>query len=91
MTKKNVSVWGARFKNKTSNLFQELGSSIEIDKRLYKEDIMGSIVHTSMLAKQKIIDQSLNKNNLSIDYLSKSKQGEVSTNLFILLKNSLAF
>ena len=57
MKKKNVSVWGTRFKNKTSSLFQELGSSIEIDKRLYKEDIKGSIVHVSMLAKQKIIDK----------------------------------
>ena len=57
MKKKNVSVWGTRFKNKTSALFQELGSSIEIDKRLYKEDIKGSIVHVSMLAKQKIIDK----------------------------------
>ena len=57
MKKKNVSVWGIRFKNKTSSLFQELGSSIEIDKRLYKEDIRGSIIHTSMLAKQNIIDK----------------------------------
>ena len=57
MKEKNVSVWGTRFKNKTSSLFQELGSSIEIDKRLYKEDIKSSIVHTSMLARQKIIDQ----------------------------------
>ena len=41
------------------------------------------------LIKQKIIDQSLNKTNLSIDYLSKSKQGDISTNLFILLKQHL--
>ena len=32
------------------------------------------------LIKQKVIDQSLNKINLSIDYLSKSKQGDISTN-----------
>ena len=57
MKEKNVSVWGTRFKNKTSSLFQELGSSIEVDKRLYKEDIKSSIAHTSMLARQKIIDQ----------------------------------
>ena len=41
------------------------------------------------LIKDNIIDKSFNKLNLSIDYLSKTKQGEVSTNLFILLKNSL--
>ena len=30
-------------------------SSIDIDKRLYKEDIIGSIAHVEMLFKQKII------------------------------------
>ena len=41
------------------------------------------------LIRENIIDKSYNKSNLSLDYLSKVKQGEVSTNLFILLKNSL--
>ena len=41
--------------SKTSNNFKKVGSSINIDKRLYKEDIRGSMVHTDMLCKQKII------------------------------------
>ena len=57
MRKKNATVWEVRFKNKTSSLFQDVGSSIEVDKRLYKEDIRGSIAHTNMLGKQKIISQ----------------------------------
>ena len=35
--------------------FQKIGSSISIDKRLYSEDIKGSIAHVEMLFKQKII------------------------------------
>ena len=53
--KNNQAIWGVRIKKKTSTLFQKVGSSIEIDKRLYKEDIAGSIAHVEMLFKQKII------------------------------------
>ncbi len=53
--KYNQAIWGTRIRKKTSNLFQKVGSSISIDKRLYKEDIRGSIVHVEMLFKQKII------------------------------------
>ena len=53
--KNNQAIWNSRVKRKTSNFFQKVGSSIDIDKRLYKEDIMGSIIHVEMLFKQKII------------------------------------
>ena len=53
--KNNQAIWSGRIKKKTSSLFQKVGSSINIDKRLYKEDIMGSIAHVEMLFKQKII------------------------------------
>ena len=53
--KNNQTIWGTRIKDNTSLLFQRAGSSINIDKRLYKEDIAGSIVHVEMLFKQKII------------------------------------
>ncbi len=53
--KNNYAVWSTRVKKKTSSTFKKAGSSINIDKRLYKEDIKGSIVHTEMLYKQKII------------------------------------
>ena len=36
-----------------------------------------------------IIDNSFNKKNISIDFFSKSKRGDVSTNLFILLNRYL--
>ena len=53
--KNNQAIWGIRIKDNTSNLFQKIGSSIDIDKRLYKEDIAVSIAHVEMLFKQKII------------------------------------
>ena len=57
MRKKNKTVWGARFNNATSKIFEKIGASIDIDKRLFEEDIFGSILHTQMLAKQKIINK----------------------------------
>ena len=53
--KNNHAIWNSRIKKKSSTLFEKVGSSISIDKRLYKEDIKGSIAHVEMLFKQKII------------------------------------
>ena len=53
--KNNNAVWNTRIKKKTSNTFKKVGSSIEVDKRLYKEDILASVSHAEMLYKQKII------------------------------------
>ena len=53
--KNNKAIWGNRIKKNTSSIFQKVGSSIDVDKRLYKEDIIGSIAHVEMLFKQKII------------------------------------
>ncbi len=53
--KNNPAIWSTRIKGNGSILFQRVGSSIDIDKRLYKEDISGSIAHVEMLFKQKII------------------------------------
>tara|TARA_Y100000816_G_C26101462_1_gene583906 strand:- start:1843 stop:3237 length:1395 start_codon:yes stop_codon:yes gene_type:complete len=53
--KKNKSVWSSRILKDTSNSFKKFGSSIDIDKRLFKEDIAASIVHVEMLSKQNII------------------------------------
>ena len=53
--KNNQAIWGNRIKKNTSSIFQKVGSSIDVDKSLYKEDIIGSIAHAEMLFKQKII------------------------------------
>ena len=55
MTNKNKTVWSGRFKNSTSKSFQRIGASINVDKRLYEQDIFASKIHTQMLIKKKII------------------------------------
>ena len=53
--KNNQAIWSTRIKKDVSSLFQKVGNSIDIDKKLYKEDIAGSIAHVEMLFRQKII------------------------------------
>lgn len=48
-------MWGGRFEQKPSSLMQEINQSITFDKKLYKQDIRGSIAHAVMLAKVGII------------------------------------
>ena len=50
--KKNSKVWGGRFSTSPNELMEEFNSSIHFDKRLYNQDIEGSIVHAEMLCKQ---------------------------------------
>ena len=57
MKNKNKAIWGTRFNKATSKIFENIGSSIDVDKRLFEEDIFGSIIHTQMLMKQKIISR----------------------------------
>tara|TARA_Y100000996_G_scaffold357299_1_gene298508 strand:- start:1063 stop:2451 length:1389 start_codon:yes stop_codon:yes gene_type:complete len=55
MANKNKTVWSNRFKGSTSKSFQRIGASINVDKRLYSQDIFASKIHTQMLIKNKII------------------------------------
>ena len=54
--KNNQPIWSSRIKKNSNNLFRKVGGSLDIDKRLFNEDISASIVHTEMLFKQKIIN-----------------------------------
>ena len=77
--KNNRAIWNTRITRNTSNLFQKIGSSLDIDRKLYKEDIAGSIVHVEMLFKQKIIPFKI-KNKI-IYGLNKIEK-EISKNKF---------
>ena len=79
MKNKNKTVWSSRFNNTTSKIFEQIGASIDVDKRLFEEDIFGSVVHTQMLIKQKIIDKK--KGNKIINGLKKIKN-EIRKNKF---------
>ena len=60
MAKKNTS-WGGRFKKQTAKKAQEFSSSVDIDNKLYKEDILGSIAYAEALQAAGV----LNKGELS--------------------------
>ena len=53
--------WGGRFTRDTSKIVEEFTASIHFDKRLYKQDIQGSIVHARMLGKCGIITEAESK------------------------------
>lgn len=48
-------LWGGRFDKSTDEMINDFQASIDFDKRMYREDIEGSIAHAKMLAAQKII------------------------------------
>lgn len=53
----NSKIWGGRFSSSSNKSMEEFNSSIQFDKKLYKQDIEASIVHAEMLCKQKIISE----------------------------------
>lgn len=50
-------LWGGRFKKETDKSGEKFSASIDFDKRLYREDIEGSIAHAKMLGKVGIISK----------------------------------
>ena len=82
--KNNKAIWGSRIKKNSSLLFQKVGNSLDTDKKLFKEDIKGSITHINMLFKQKII--SFKIKNKIIYGLSKIEK-EIQKNKFEYNKN----
>lgn len=55
IVKKSNKMWGGRFDEQPSDVMTQINASIDIDKRLYKQDISGSKTHATMLVKQGII------------------------------------
>ena len=50
-----TKLWGGRFASATAGSVEAFTASIDIDRRLYRHDIAGSIAHAKMLARQRII------------------------------------
>ena len=50
-----ADLWGGRFTKDTDQMVYEFNASINFDKKLYKQDIQGSMAHVKMLAKQGIL------------------------------------
>jgi len=106
MANKNKTVWSNRFKSSTSKSFQRIGASINVDKRLYSQDIFASKIHTQMLVKNKIIPsqdgkkiiKGLNKIKKQIDngkFIFKEKFEDIHLNiekkLYEIIGNSAGY
>lgn len=53
-----MKLWGGRFTKETDRLVHNFNASISFDRKLFRQDIEGSIAHATMLAKQNIITDS---------------------------------
>ncbi|MCI8287661.1 MAG: argininosuccinate lyase [Lachnospiraceae bacterium] len=52
-----AQLWGGRFTGETDRMAYEFNASIRFDRRLFHQDIQGSIAHVTMLARQGILTE----------------------------------
>ncbi len=64
-----AKMWAGRTSGETSKIADDFNSSISFDKKMYKQDVCGSIAHASMLAYKGIISKE--EGELIIDTLSE--------------------
>lgn len=50
-----AKMWAGRTSGETNQIADDFNASISVDKRMYREDITGSMAHAAMLAKQGIL------------------------------------
>lgn len=50
-------MWGGRFESAPAAIMEEINASIDFDKRLWSQDIRGSLAHVAMLAEQGIVSR----------------------------------
>ena len=55
MSKEKKKPWGGRFREATDSLVESFTASIQFDRRLYRQDITGSIAHARMLGHQGLL------------------------------------
>ena len=53
-----MQLWGGRFSEKLDDKAFLFNESLSFDRKMYKQDILGSIAHAKMLSKQNIIDKN---------------------------------
>ncbi|MGG0463275.1 argininosuccinate lyase [Priestia aryabhattai] len=57
-----MKLWGGRFRKEENKLMEDFNSSLQVDKRLYFEDIKGSIAHVKMLVKCQLLTEEEGEN-----------------------------
>ncbi len=74
-----MKLWKGRFLKAENSLAEEFNASIDVDQRLYKQDITGSIAHAKMLAKQGIIseDEALEIESSLLEILRDIETGRI--------------
>ena len=74
-----MKLWKGRFSKEANSSADAFNASIEVDRRLYKQDIQGSIAHAAMLAKQDIITKEEAESiRLSLlDILKEIEEGRI--------------
>ncbi|QOX65638.1 argininosuccinate lyase [Anoxybacterium hadale] len=74
-----MKLWKGRFLKAENSLAEEFNASIETDRRLYKQDITGSIAHAKMLAKQGILskDEALAIESSLLEILNDIEAGKI--------------
>ncbi len=53
-----MKLWGGRFTKEENQLVHNFNESLSFDRKLYRQDIQGSMAHVTMLAKQWIVSQT---------------------------------
>ena len=106
INKNNKPVWSTRIKKSSSSLYARIGGSINVDKRLYKQDILASSVHVEMLFKEKIISlqvknkiiwglkkilNEINKKKFSFNDQSEDIHMSIEKRLFALIGEDAGF
>ncbi len=80
---RGIKVWGGRFQEGTDETFDRFNASLDFDRRLYSQDIKGSLAHCRMLAKQKIISK---KEAKQIAVALKEIKGEMDQGVFLFAR-----
>ncbi len=57
MSNKTNQQWGGRFSEPTDAFVARFTASVDFDKRLYKQDIQGSVAHARMLTRVGVLSQ----------------------------------
>tara|TARA_B100001250_G_scaffold21820_1_gene18478 strand:+ start:8243 stop:9625 length:1383 start_codon:yes stop_codon:yes gene_type:complete len=75
-----ATLWEGRLSGATTDALKALNDSLQIDKRLYKEDISGSVAHVKMLVSVGLIEKS--DGELILDAL-KTTEEEMTSGSFV--------
>ena len=72
-----MKLWGGRFENQIQKAAFDFQSSIHVDRRLYREDILGSIAHAKTLNRCRVLtDEDLIKVEMALSEILNDIENE---------------